>query len=370
MKTNNNIAKGIGAVVLAGVIAAGVCCTGFASRGDDGKWFGNGNLSTWHWNDKTDDKTPDDLTTGHDLVNVIEENGISLMSAVIPVSDYAVNGISEHAENAYTLTASILPENADNKAVDWSVSWINGSSAWAAGKTVTDYVTVTPTSDGALTATVTCVQAFGEQIHVRCTSRDNTDAYAICSVDYEKKVVDVSVRLFSQLEAGSSYCMLKSSVNKNIVPADMGFCFVENISLEYSAYTVDKSYSEVTLILATEAEVEKVLRDALISTSSSSGTLATVIIGDLSGDARPQFEVNRSVFAAFSGAKNIYGLKTTDYNAALSAMKSSKVYENNPILNLSVYVSGQFFGIPIYCSAEGFIINVQDVNMDDSGIIF
>ena len=62
------------------------------------------------------------------------------------------------------------------------MSFVNPSSSWASGKTVTDYVTVTPTSDGALTANVECKQAFGEQIKVTVTSRENTNVYASCTV--------------------------------------------------------------------------------------------------------------------------------------------------------------------------------------------
>lgn len=44
--------------------------------------------------------------------------------------------------------------------------FVDASSAWATGKTVTDYVTVTPTANGALTANVECIKDFGEQIKV------------------------------------------------------------------------------------------------------------------------------------------------------------------------------------------------------------
>lgn len=40
--------------LIGGILACGVCCAGYASRNDDGKWFKNGNASTWHWHDKTD----------------------------------------------------------------------------------------------------------------------------------------------------------------------------------------------------------------------------------------------------------------------------------------------------------------------------
>ena len=88
------------------------------------------------------------------------------------------------AEDAYTLTATVQPADAANKAIDWSVSFTDSGDEWATGKTVTDYVTVTPTSDGALTAKVENIAAFGEQITVKATSRDNSSAYATCTVEY------------------------------------------------------------------------------------------------------------------------------------------------------------------------------------------
>ena len=97
-------------------------------------------------------------------------SGIELMSEKIEPKAYAENGVSAQADTAYTLTATITPDNATNKAVDWTVSFVNPAGAWASGKSVTDYVTVTPTSDGALTANVECLQAFGEQIKVSVTS--------------------------------------------------------------------------------------------------------------------------------------------------------------------------------------------------------
>ena len=97
------------------------------------------------------------------------------------------------ASEGITLTATVSPETADNKAVDWAVSFINPSSSWASGKTVTDYVTVTPTSDGALTANVNCLKAFGEQIKVTVTSRVNPEAKAECTLDYARRILDTAL---------------------------------------------------------------------------------------------------------------------------------------------------------------------------------
>ena len=63
------------------------------------------------------------------------------------------------------------------------------------GKTVTEYATVTPSADGALTAVVENVAAFGEQIVVKATSRDNAEAYATCTVEYLQRTTGYTFNL-------------------------------------------------------------------------------------------------------------------------------------------------------------------------------
>lgn len=116
------------------------------------------------------------------------ENGMKLLSSRLTRSEYDEYGVSALVETAYTLTAKVTPEDAADKAVDWSIDFVNPSSTWSVGKKVEDYVTVTPTSNGALTAVVENVAAFGEQIVVKATSRDNADAFATCTVEYLQRI--------------------------------------------------------------------------------------------------------------------------------------------------------------------------------------
>ena len=69
-----------------------------------------------------------------------------------------------------TLTATVKPEDATDKAVDWSVYWIeNGEGEEAL---VSDYLTINPTEDGAATATVTVHKPFGGSvIGIKVTTR-------------------------------------------------------------------------------------------------------------------------------------------------------------------------------------------------------
>ena len=101
-----------------------------------------------------------------------------------PQNDFAAETVnSEHirltmstyaavaADNSVskTIIATVLPETAANKQVDWSVEW---GDEEAEGD-VSQYVTVTPDSDGSVTATVTCKQAFTGTILVIATTRES-----------------------------------------------------------------------------------------------------------------------------------------------------------------------------------------------------
>lgn len=156
---------------------------------------GFGIVSNINKNEKVPEQTATLPDSGGAIIGESVGSGVKVMSAKIAPENYAVNGVSAQAETAYTLTATVLPEKASNKAVDWAVSFVNPSSAWATGKTVTDYVTVTPTADGALTANVECLQAFGEQIKVTVTSRNNAEATATCLVDYAEHVAGYTLTL-------------------------------------------------------------------------------------------------------------------------------------------------------------------------------
>ena len=102
---------------------------------------------------------------------------------------------SRTANEGITLEATVEPSYATKIAVDWTVSFANPESEWATGKTVTDYVTVTPTEDGSLTATLECLQPFGEQIIVKVVSRENAEISDTCPLEYMRRVESVSLRI-------------------------------------------------------------------------------------------------------------------------------------------------------------------------------
>lgn len=162
--------------LLAGIIGTGVATNGFTD------WSGFAGEEA-----ETEGYPAADRSGG-----VVTESGEVLESGnVYPLparmAFTSVTRESALADNGVTVQATVLPQDATNREVDWSLSWASPASSWASGKTVTDYVTVTPTSDGSTTATVRCLQAFGAQIRLTVTSRDNPDAAADTTVDYYKR---------------------------------------------------------------------------------------------------------------------------------------------------------------------------------------
>ena len=113
------------------------------------------------------------------------EHGIKLSHRLYAVT---INGVSYPSVD---LTATILPADAPDKTVTWSVEW--GDGAELASKAVTDYVAITPDSSNGLKATVVCKKAFrGNVIIVKVKTKDG-GYIATCSVTFEGKPQDIKV---------------------------------------------------------------------------------------------------------------------------------------------------------------------------------
>lgn len=186
----SKILSGILAVLLVLVIAAGVVGVGYVSD-----WF-----TDWT---KFEPEQPADEEQGgeEELPPVVDENGETMESGTVyamparmmytSAATTAADGTTV-SSSPITLEATITPDTATDKSVKWSVSFVNPSSEWATGKIVTDYVSI---SSSGLTCTVTCHQAFGEQIKITVTSNDNPEATDSCVVDYLKRIEDVTFAL-------------------------------------------------------------------------------------------------------------------------------------------------------------------------------
>lgn len=103
------------------------------------------------------------------------------------------------------LTSSVLSEvmlEKVNVPVTWEVEFVNADSTWASGKSVTDYVTVTPKSDFTRTVTITNKAPFGEQIRLTATLDNDSSKTASCFIDYVKRFSGGLQRLYFASDFG------------------------------------------------------------------------------------------------------------------------------------------------------------------------
>ena len=298
-------------------------------------------------------------------------SGISLKSAKIAAEDYAAYGVSPLAESAQTLTATITPSNAADKTVDWAVAWVNASSSWANGKTVTDYVTVTPTSDGALTATVECLQAFGEQIKVTVTSRQNAEATASATVDYAKRllqvqVFDSSLRSYVFGPSTGSYEVGAGS-SGYIDASDPGYkpSFLDGTIEDEFDYEITVSYSSdwCQALVDVGGFYASMIQTSYVNIPLEQ--LGVLHFGDLVGvDVLTTEGYNYVVEDMSTGTNGAY-------NAFCDALRAM---DGEVIFTLNLVATGTYStfeeSIPFIVDASGFVSLVENVSLNNSSLVF
>ena len=140
------------------------------------------------WFEKDD---AEEEQAGAPAYSFIVGNGEGNRMSLTSVRNSAVTGES------VTITATVEPDNeAENTGVDWTAAWKNAESVWASGKSVSDYVTLTPGGENyaaSKSVTLENLQPFGEQIIIKATARDDPEITATCTADYAQKPVNFSL---------------------------------------------------------------------------------------------------------------------------------------------------------------------------------
>ena len=201
---------------IAGILVAVVCALvlGIATS-----WFTNWNAKTWfdNWGQGAEQPDPDaepPVVDSSVVVTPIEDSASKISLA-------SVRDVT--SADTVVLEAMVTPDIAENKAVDWSVSW-SENAPLAETATVTDYVTVTPASDGALTATLKCLKAFrGNEIIVTVTTREG---------EYAAQAVVTFKGFPSSLTVN----------NNNNATQDLAATGTYSVSLDNIFHDVDDSY--------------------------------------------------------------------------------------------------------------------------------
>ena len=135
--------------------------------------------------------------TGNVVVTPQESGGIRLMAEFQPEITESGDATDYEGETL-TITATVSPDNsADNTGLDWSMAFKDPSSAWATGKTLTDYMTLTPSGTdaaGSKTVSVKCLKPFGEQVVITATSQDNPEVTASCTADFAQRIESATLK--------------------------------------------------------------------------------------------------------------------------------------------------------------------------------
>lgn len=113
-----------------------------------------------------------------------EKMSFSAASFVEPLAQFGepTGTVTTEQSVEVRIQAYVTPDDAVNKEVDFSVAW--GNAPTHGSELVTNYLTVTPDSDGSTTATVSCKKSFGDDtIIITVTTREGGYT-ATCTVTF------------------------------------------------------------------------------------------------------------------------------------------------------------------------------------------
>lgn len=252
-------------------------------------------------------------------------HGISLMSARAATP-------AAQALESVTLTATVKPDNtAENTGVNWDIKWKNASSSWATGKSVTSYVTVTPSGDGyaeSKTATLNNLQPFGEQIIVTATARDNPEVTASCNVDYAQKLTNVALKFGDVSVNLGGRTGVTLELNQNGTPKGGKANLTQS---KDSVYTIADSFT-VTYKLSNPCSILTTTPAGMPGSYPNSLQFCTITM--------PNYESNYAKFNAYSvSEKGMYfGIKYFVDHLDLHSIQSGRgnIIEGNIYESVSV----------------------------------
>ena len=266
---NTEIMKRIGGVTLAVVLAVatflGVWTQGFTN------WkFGKNNAALSVNADTIAAEGASVLS-----ISTVEENGIHI--AIVPAF---MDGPAQ-ASSAFerTLTATVLPAEAPDKSVDWSVAW--GEDATRAAQDVTSYITVTPASDGSNAATVRCLQAFaGDAVIITVTTRVG-GLKATCRVQYQGIPQTLTIDLTGKT------VNTDSAWDTDMVELFCGSSYTFDLGLDNDLHAVGETFGNYTISMQAHGSIttdNETYNYATGETRSFTGTVPYVVANGVDAD--------------------------------------------------------------------------------------
>ena len=164
--------------------------------------------------------------TNKDSVIVDEGNDYKIRDKGLGIK-YLSSSLNSFGQEDKTFSYSIKPDNATNKKINLDLKYQDGTEC-------NDVMTAN-VDESLMTVTLSCLADFDKKIIVTITSEDNPSANAEITLDYTKKIIDVS-KNYETLEIGEfNY----QHGDINIDHFEDKYFYVPN----YSKYTKDVNYS-------------------------------------------------------------------------------------------------------------------------------
>lgn len=297
-------------------------------------------------------------------VTPVSANGIRLMATELSETE---------SGNSYAVTATIEPAGALQKA-DWSLAWANGSSSWASGKTVTDYVTVSTSEDGGLTATVTLVKPFSEQIILTAAARGNSAKTATCTVDYRQRLIVNSLKL-GDAELSTETCNLKVDLFTELT-AELDYTFSEGTL----AYLGQAANERNELIIGGIAFTDEFIAAYNEVNGSSTDLTRKMNRGNLGSDVenarKYDFDSGAAGQGVFDDLLGSVGLNDTTIGylrAAVNQVGEENVFKfgifKDTIAIVDTYVECDTW-YKIGLNADSLFSETNSISVNQSGVVF
>ena len=195
------------------------------------------------WQFGKEQPTVNDLNSNVVVTPQEGNGGIRLMAEFLPEITQGDNE-TDYESETLTITATVSPDNsADNTGLDWSMAFKNPSSAWATGKTLSDYMTLTPSGTdaaGSKKVSVKCLKLFGEQIVITATSQDNPEVKATCTADFAQRIESATLK-FGDLNVNLGG---DTNVKWELNPNGVGVGGATSVTMEKSdVYTLAEDFT-------------------------------------------------------------------------------------------------------------------------------
>ena len=192
----------------------------------------------------------------------------------VSVSPMTVSVTNNKTTLKQTLVATIQPATTENKEVYWTVAWADNSGVGD----VSDYITVTPESDGSTTATVTCYQPFTGDIVITVITRDGGFT-ARCLCNYVGKPTSLAIEPTGATTVSDSQWNIRVAEVKSgniyyfdLLPSNVfgsvGSAFTPDYDISVQAHggidTHQKNYDSTGAVIGTvNANVELTVADLM-----------------------------------------------------------------------------------------------------------